>query len=67
MGASAVNTYVVAIEGEVDAGADASSGPAYFDPVAAAGGTVRAYNGRSADEMLSSLKAIREHAAAACK
>lgn len=61
MATPAVSTYVIAIRGDTDAG------QAYFDPVAAAGGTQQAYKASSADELLGALKAIREHAAAACK
>jgi len=60
-GASAVSTYVVAIKGD-----DPDAGR-YFDPVAAAGGTQRAYNASSGDELFAALRAIRAHAAAACK
>lgn len=58
MGSPSVTTYVVAIRGDGDAG--------YFDPVATAGGT-QVYNASSGDELLAALKAIRVHAAAACK
>jgi hypothetical protein len=54
----AINTYVLSIQGDVDAG--------FFDPVAAAGGTGKAYGAPSAGDIGVALRAIRDHAAAQC-
>jgi hypothetical protein len=58
-GSPAIATYVLAIQGEADAGS--------FDPIASAGNTGHAYTATSAAEIAAALAAIREHASAACR